>query len=679
MKRLIQVFLLLILLLIAHPLFAQEDENEFLSMSLDELLQVEITSSTLTPEKLKTVPSAVTVFTHEEINRLGLDKLGELMNLVPGFQAYQSSGSSLETPFSSRGRRIGSTTAEILILVDGQRYDSPRSSGSSSLAPIYPLEFIEKVEFIRGPGAAIYGSNAMMGMINITTRSNLNQLTLGYGSFNRKKMSLQASTDFDSLTMDIAVHIESDDGDNYDVQDTFSSTRIDTDDPLTIADINFKLQWENTRIIIKHNQFKVEDFYEFDTLSNGFNERDGAISSISLKHNFNWQQVKSYFWLSYNNANATVNTQLTPPNVFTGSPFPYTSDPLSSDALFVSANFKNYSESRGQWHNDWKINSKSSLQFGAELRRIDAPEAIASNNFDLGELVNGTSPISYYGTLLPTTPIQAESDRNIIGFYTQFQKQYFESTYLTLGLRYDDFSEIGSQISPRLGLVQEINPQHSVKFLYGRAFRAPSESELNLLNNPVLLGNLYLKPETVKSLDLIWIGQWVHTGFSLGYFESHFDDSIVQVDNGSGVLQYTNIEQEPTRGMEFELSHELNRHWLVRASITHISEKPDPSFREANNKGSFTINYQHAHWNANLVSTYFDEREMSAAGNRITLHNYWVVFGKVQYNITNQLETFIQAKNLLDEHYLTPASGPNLTEGIPNRGRELLLGLNWKF
>jgi len=676
MKRLTLVFMLLI----AHPLFAHEEANEFLSMSLDELLQVEIISSTLTPEKLKTVPSAVTVFTHEEIDRLGLDKLGELMNLVPGFQAYQSSGSSLETPFSSRGRRIGSTTAEILILVDGQRYDSPRSSGSSSLAPIYPLEFVEKVEFIRGPGAAIYGSNAMMGMINITTRSNLNQLTLGYGSLNRKKMYLQTSSVFDSLTMDIAVHIESDEGDNYDVQDTFSAARIDTDDPLKIADLNFKLQWENTRIIIKHNQFKVENFYELDTLSNGFNERDGDITSISLKHNFNWQQVKSYLWLSYNNANAVVNTQLTPPNVFSGPPSaPYTSNPLSNDALFVSGDFGNYSEGRGQWHNDWKINSKSSLQFGVELRRIDAPEAIASNNFDLGEFADGISPITYYGALLPTTPIQAESERNIIGFYTQYQKQFFESTYLTLGLRYDDFSDIGSELSPRLALVQEINPHNSVKLLYGQAFRAPSESELNLLNNPVLLGNPNLKPETVKSLDLIWIGQWVHTGFSLGYFESRFDDSIVQMDNGGGTHQYTNVQQDPIKGVEFELSHELNRSWLVRASITRIIEKPDPSFREADNKGSFTINYQNARWNANLVSSYFGEREMTAGANRITLEDYWVIFAKLQYHVTDQLETFIQAKNLLDEDYLTPASGSNLTKGIPNRGREFLLGLNWKF
>jgi len=675
MKRLLPVFLLTC----AAPLSAQEDMNEFLSMSLEELLQVEITSSTLTPEKFKTVPSAVTVFSHEEIKRLGLDKLNELMNLVPGFQSYQSSGSSLETPFSSRGRRIGGTTAEILILVDGQRFDSPRSSGSSTLAPTYPLKYIEKVEFIRGPGAAIYGSNAMMGLINITTRSNANQLTLNYGSFNRKQMFLQTSTQFGSMTLDMFGQIESDEGDDYNVQDTFSNARIDTNDPLKIADLNFKLSWDNTQINLQHNQFKVENFYELSNLSNSFNERDGQITSVSLKHNFNWQQVSSYFWLSYNTANAIVNTQLTPANFF-NSPGGPPSNPVSNAPLFVSANFDNYSESRAQWHNDWTINKQSGLQFGLELRRIDAPESFASNNFDLGELINGTFPVTYYnGELLPTTPVQAKSNRNIIGVYTQYQQTLFDATRLTLGLRYDDFSDIGSQVSPRLGLVHGINTNHSIKLLYGEAFRAPSESELNLLNNPVILGNPNLKPETVKSFDVIWVGQWVSTGISLGYFENRFKDSIIQTDIGGGVLQYTNMAQAPIKGLEFEVSQEFNKYWLLRASFTHLLEKHNISFREASNKGSFIINYQRSNWNANLASNYNGKRQSVISGSQVNLTDYWLLFAKLQYNFTAQLETFIQAKNLLNENYLTPSISTNLNEAIPNRGREILLGIIFKF
>ncbi len=74
--------------------------------------------------------------------------------------------------------------------------------------------------------------------------------------------------------------------------------------------------------------------------------------------------------------------------------------------------------------------------------------------YDLGDLANGNFPIRFYGTLLATTPVQSGSNRDIIGLYGQYQRRLFEKTHLTLGLRYDDFSSIGSELSPRLGLVQ---------------------------------------------------------------------------------------------------------------------------------------------------------------------------------------------------------------------------------
>ncbi len=671
MKRLTPVFLLCI----SPSLSAEESMNELLSMSLDELMQVEITSSTLTPESLKTVPSAVSVYTHEEIKRLGLDVLGELMNLVPGFQSYRSSGSSLETPFSSRGRRIGTTTAEILVLIDGLRFDSPRSSGSSILAPNYPLKYIEKVEFIRGPGAAIYGSNAMMGIINITTRSNVNEVSVAYGSYNRQQIYLQTSQKFSGVNVDFFAHTEKDDGESFNVIDTFNSpTRTNTDDPRKLTDLNLKFNWENTNLNFSYNEFEVKNFYELNNISNDFNSRDGQIASISLTHKLNWQAVESTFNLSFNHVNATVNGQLTPARQL--API---SAPTSNEPLFVSANFKKYTETRALWHNNWTINEQSNLQFGFEVRHIDAPEAIASNNYDLAALSDKQFPIDYYGSLLPTTPVQTESARRIVGVYTQYQQQLLESTRLTLGLRYDQFSGIDAQISPRIGLVQEINQHHSVKLLYGEAFRAPSESELNLLNNPFLLGNPDLEPETVKSLDLIWVGQWVHTGVSLGYFENRFDNSIVATDIGSGTFQYMNKNQDPSKGYELEISHELNQHWLIRGNATFLNQLPELSFREAQHFASVTINYQQVNWNANLIAQHVDARKMEYGNQIIELDQYTLLTGKFQYNINENLMAFIQAKNLLDENYLTPSIGSNINEGIPNRGRELLTGVSWKF
>lgn len=286
-------------LLLTSPLFAQAEPEDFFSMSLEELLQVEITGSTRTTENIKTVPSAVTVFTYQEIKNMGLDTLDELMNLVPGFQSYRTSFSSMLYPFSSRGRRIALPASEILLMVDGQRLEEPRTSGSALVIPKFPLMHIERVEFIRGPGAAVYGSNAMMGVINIITRSNVNELSIGYGSFNRKQLYMESSSQIGETTLDVFAHIEDDDGDDYNLQDTFSPDRIDTNDPRKIANLNIKLDWHNTQLDIQHNQFKSENFYEADGISNDFNERNGQLSSIALQQDFKWQSVTSYARLSY--------------------------------------------------------------------------------------------------------------------------------------------------------------------------------------------------------------------------------------------------------------------------------------------------------------------------------------------------------------------------------------------
>jgi len=88
---------------------AAEDarDNPF-AMSLEQLMQVEITGATLTEKSLKNVPAAVTVFTREEISRLGMDYLHELLNLVPGYQSQRYSDMSTGAYYSSRGRRQGS-------------------------------------------------------------------------------------------------------------------------------------------------------------------------------------------------------------------------------------------------------------------------------------------------------------------------------------------------------------------------------------------------------------------------------------------------------------------------------------------------------------------------------------------------------------------------------------------
>ncbi len=662
--------------LMATPVFAEDHLDALFLLSLEELLKVKVTGSTLTDESLKSVPASVSVFSHDQIKNMGLDSLDELMNMVPGFQSYRTSYTSLHAPFSSRGRRIGITASEVLVLVDGMRLEDPSSSGAGELAAKIPLLQIERVEFIRGPGSAIYGSNAMMGVINIITVVGVNRLGFGYGNLNRRRAHLLTSNKMADVSVDLFGQIEADDGDNLRVQDTFGSNRINTRDPRQLADLTAKFHWKKTKINLRHNQFESEGFYELNTISDKVNKRSGQLNSISLKQDFNWETTSSWLWLSYSYSKLNITGQLTAPGDLASSSVPPSDDPLIFDV-----DFDDFSESRMQWHNNWEFNSLSSLQFGAEYRHIDAPGVIVKSNFDVKDLASGDD-VRYYGAILANSPVQAQSSRDILGFYAQYQTRLIAQTHLTLGLRYDDFSNISTHLSPRFGLVQELDEHNSLKLLYGEAFRAPAEIELNLQNNPVLSGNLALKPEVVQSWELIWVGQWPHTGLSFGYFENNFSDSIVQASIGSGLLQYKNVDLDPVKGFEFELSHELDEYWRLRASYTYFNEKADLSFREADQLVSLMANYQSGNWNANIIAGYHNERDLPAVdsnNNRITLDDGWLMFAKLSYSHTSNWQSNVQVKNLLNEEYQTPSESASVSEGVPNRGREILLELNYWF
>jgi outer membrane cobalamin receptor len=669
--------LLIVPILIATPLYSAE--REFALMSLEELMQIKVYGSTLTPEDFSVVPSSVTVFTHEEIGRMGVDTLDELMALVPGFQSYRTSGSGMNYTFSSRGRRIMASSSEILVLMDGQRLDEPRTSGLGGIGLKFPLSLVERVEFIRGPGAAVYGSNAMMGVINIITRTDANEASISYGSFNRRQAYLAVSQRMGDVVLDLFGQVEADDGDDYSLLDTFSFNPIGTQDPRELATLKLRMRWKNTEISLLHYRAETEDFYSLGTTNNDFNSSDIKYSSLYLKQEFEWSSVASWVRFSYRRSALRLASQITPAGALAAVSYPPSNDPL-----LVDVDFDDYSEASVQIHNDWEINPESSLQFGVEYRHIQAPVAIAYNNFDMRDLATWSFPIRYYGELLLTTPVQAESSRDIAGAYAQYQRQLLENTSLTLGLRYDDFSEIGSQLSPRFALVQELDDHNSLKLLYGEAFRAPAESELNLENNPQSLGNPDLKPETVKTWELIWVGQWPQASISLGYFESRYDNSISEVLIGIGGLrQLQNVPQEPTKGFELDLSHQLSEHWLVRASYTHLGEKPYLSYREADQLASLMINYQRSNWNANLIATFDGEREMTFAGdesNLVKLDGYWLAIAKLSYSFSEDWLAFVQAKNLLDEDFLTPVDYESLIEGVlQNRGREILAGVVWEF
>jgi outer membrane receptor protein involved in Fe transport len=133
-------------------------------LSLEDLLNPTVFTATKSVLTLEQTPSIVSVFRREDIERLGVRQLIDLLRFVPGF--YEVS-SQLERNFAIRGIHAASPS-HFVILLDGLPLNDFLFSSASPES--LSLEFAERVEIIRGPGSAIYGANALMGVINVITR-----------------------------------------------------------------------------------------------------------------------------------------------------------------------------------------------------------------------------------------------------------------------------------------------------------------------------------------------------------------------------------------------------------------------------------------------------------------------------------------------------------------------------
>ena len=663
----------------SHQNFADNSSQEYdylFDLSLEEILTIRVEGATLTPLSLKIAPSAVTIFRYEQIKRTGFNYLNELMNTVPGFQSYRAAGNSAISPFSSRARRVSAPSAEILILVDGVRLNSPRSSGTGQIVPKYPLTHVARIEFIRGAGSAIYGSNAMMGVVNIITRESVNEVSGRLDIFGGYQSTILTSLRQDEVQIDFFAEFERDKGDEYSLPSTFDDGDVKTRDPKNLDMFSAKIFSDKTSLAFNYYKLSTKGFYETARTNDKYNVRKVSLQSLIWKQEINWLKIESVVLLSYSVSNFVTGSQRTP----VGALF-NVSVPASNDPLVKVTQYTNYEETRFQWSNNWYIGIQRSVQFGFEYRYLNAPEALLHSNYDFDAYIEGSTDVAYYSELTANSISQRASNRDVDGFYVQYQDEIINNTYLTAGGRYDYFSSIGSNFSPRVALVRELNENHSVKLLYGEAFRAPTELELNSVFVQAALGNPNLKSETVKTTELIWMGSWLDKAFSIGYFENTFENTIVR-DTSDVTNLYKNESQKSTTGFEFELHYEFNKNWLLRSVFTHIEKKSDFQFREADDFSSLTVNYKYQNWNANIIVSYQGERELVSeddSGKRIVLPSYWLGFSKLIYTYSSDVEAYAQVKNLTDNEYKTSQAPARLTEGVPNRGREVLLGISWKF
>ena len=136
-------------------------------MSIDELANVDVTSVLKTPERLGDAAAAIYVITHDDIMRSGATTLPEILRMAPNLQVAVINGYSYA--ITARGFN-GNAADKLLVLIDGRSVYTPLFGGVEWDQQFVPPEDIERIEVISGPGATLWGANAVNGVINIITR-----------------------------------------------------------------------------------------------------------------------------------------------------------------------------------------------------------------------------------------------------------------------------------------------------------------------------------------------------------------------------------------------------------------------------------------------------------------------------------------------------------------------------
>lgn len=163
-------------MMVAGPLLRAEElagpaataGRDLTELSLDELANLQVTSVAKQPQKLSQAPAAIAVLTQEDLRQSGVTTIADALRLVPGLQVAASDAHTWA--ISSRGFN-DIFANKLLVLIDGRSVYTPLFSGVYWDSQDVFLEDIERIEVIRGPGAALWGANAVNGVINITTRS----------------------------------------------------------------------------------------------------------------------------------------------------------------------------------------------------------------------------------------------------------------------------------------------------------------------------------------------------------------------------------------------------------------------------------------------------------------------------------------------------------------------------
>jgi len=559
-----------------RPVWAQNGDGELALLYGDEE-SVSIATGLSKPVRL--APAVASIITAADIAAHGATDLDQVLEMVPGLHVSLSFN-RLNSIYSIRGIHTGQNP-QVLMLIDGIPITQFTTGGRPNTFRL-PVAAIARVEVMRGPGSAVYGADAFSGVINVITKKSADiagtRAGVGTGSFSTTDVFAQYGGVAGDWQVAASVEWLKSAGDSKrtvdsDLQSTLD-TMFSTDASRAPGALSTRYDILDTHLNLARDRWSLAFW--------GWRQYDAGVgpgAAQSLDPEGRTDEEKYLVDLSYRadgwGPNWDVTTHLTyqylkDKNRFTILPAGATVLVGTDGNLFScgggcapvtftdgvlgnpSGVDKSYALDVTGIFRGWEGHTVR-LGAGATRQEIDTSE---SKNFGPGVIDGSASPVDGVLTDVSATDFVFMKDRQRELWFVSAQDEWALAPdwELTAGIRYDRYSDFGSTTNPRAALVWSTTHNLTTKFLYGRAFRAPSLSELYFINNPSLVGNLDVKPETIDTAEIVFDYRLTFSsriGLSLFRYDARDLIDFV-VDPSTGAQVATNTSGQTGQGLELE-------------------------------------------------------------------------------------------------------------------------------
>lgn len=664
--------------------------EDLLDLSLHQLMELKVSVASLDEEPAYIAPSSVTVFSKQQIRQMGVKDLESLLRYVPGFHIGRAVELGQGYALSSRGRTTSQSSPDVLILLNGQRLNTEWSGGALFYNRFISLSNIKQVEIIRGPGSAIYGSNAFSGVVNLITEKDGNYVGVKGGSQAYKQAVVKTSGEHETLAWSLFAEASDTDGEVYTMEQGFP---VETHDPYSTFDFEGYLGISRFDAHVHHSRRTLEDFYQFGRFVNDeINEYESEQTLFNALYQYDQSEKISHtfrFEYGYSKRDGLIEAipqaaiQNLPPSLVTTGAESFIGGPRAEEESY-----------RYSYQGKIRINAAHTLNVGADYRNIDLKKLRNYSNYDFADFVDAfvlnapppTGNLTYYGELQENATFGKEGQREITSLFIQDKWTISNTLFATLGLRSDDYSDFGSATTPRLSIVHSWDQKNTLKYMYGEAFRAPSRREQTAINTPAIVGNDDIKPEEISTFEIAWLHRRDRLDTSLTAYHSEIDNVIEEVAIGGNDPRntYQNSKALTVSGIEAEAFWTLTSGLTLGANLTHLISDQDAPQQYPDNTASVITNFQYQSLNLNLNGIYVSKTESKvddgSGGLVVNEHGAYVVWNSaLSYRHSKSFSGQMVIENLLDKEYRTSTSTTELTQGVLNKGRSIIAGLTYRF